>query len=165
MPEGGTYFTPGPHCVGVDISTHAIDLVRLDENGNTADWRSIALIGSTAWDRVRSIRTRMPPSSWWDDVYLCAVERPFSRTRNDAVRLAQGAVVATIPSRIEVWEVAPQTWKAALGIPYGTKPTADAFPDGLVEADWPQDARDALGVALYARNTNATGIAKALALT
>lgn len=153
----------GPCVVGIDFSSHSIELVRLDENQDRADWRSIALTGDNAWQRIRSIRERMPASTWWSEIYLCAIERPFARSRNDSVRLAEGAVLACIPHQLETWEIAPQTWKAHLRIPAKTKPSWADLPDDLYEPDWSQDARDALAIALYARDVNAAGIAATLA--
>jgi hypothetical protein len=154
---------PSPAVVGIDISTRAIDLVRLAENDDVADWLSIPLVGDNAWDRIRSIPQRMPHGSWWDNIYLAAIEKPFGHGRDGTIRLAQGAVIACIPSQLELWEVAPATWKSALGVPIRDKPGWDRFAPSLRDLTWPQDARDALAVALYARDINAAGIAAALA--
>jgi len=153
----------GPYVVGIDISTRAIDLVRLDENVDEAEWLSVPLSGKAAWDRVRLIPDLMPPAGWWAEVYLCAIERPFARARQDVVRLAQGAALACIPTRVATWEVTPAVWKQHIGIKQNVKPSWSAFAPSLFDEYWPQDARDALGVALYARDTNAAGIAAALA--
>jgi hypothetical protein len=151
-----------PAVVGIDISTRAIDLVRLNENSDEAGWLNVPLAGEPAWARIRQIRAHMPDASWWSDVYLCAIERPFSQWRSDTVRLAQGAVLACIPAELETWEVPPQTWKSALGCNTRKKPDWTSFPkvDGIGE--WTQDALDALGVAFYARDRNAAGIEAAL---
>ncbi len=148
--------------VGIDLSSRAIDLVRLEESVNEASWLRVELDGVSAWDRVRGMRAVMPHGTWWDDVYLVAIERPFAHSRNDVVRLAEGAVLSAIPTAIECWEINPTQWKTALGIRKG-KPDWSHFPSGFWRANWPQDALDALGVALYARELNASGIAKALA--
>ncbi len=155
-------------CVGIDLSSKAVDLVRLDENKDEATWVRLLLDGAKAWDRIRQIRGLMPPGSmFWDDVYLVAIERPFIRAGQDVVRLAEGAVLACIPAHLQAWEVSVSQWKKALGIPIREKPDASAFPGMLYTSGpngevWPQDAFDALGVALYARETNANGIAQAL---
>jgi hypothetical protein len=75
---------------------------------------------------------------------------------------AQGAILAAVPDRVEVWEVTPDEWKKHLGILPSTKPAWSAFAASFFDEFWPQDARDALGVALYARDTNAQGIAAQL---
>jgi hypothetical protein len=161
----------GPFCVGVDLSTHAIDLIRLDENTNKAEWVHLELIGPNAWERTRAVRYAMPTRSWWDDVFLVAIERPMGFASGALARV-QGAVLASIPETVTAWDVQPQTWKAALGIKARTKPVWADFPPVRLDAShggvWDgtgaiaQDALDALGVALWARDLNAAGIAKAL---
>jgi hypothetical protein len=104
-------------------------------------------------------------------VYLVAIERPFSASRADTVRLVEGAILAELPRDILVWEVAPHTWKSALGVPQKRKPVFSDFPaDTNLVWDMPdedelvQDALDALGAAMWARDDNARGIAHALGL-
>ena len=110
----------------------------------------------------------MPQPGWYEahGVYLVAIERPFSASRNDVVRLVEGCVLGEIPHGLDVWEIAPQTWKAHIGFRGKGKPSLADFPTldtyPFLPEDWPQDALDALGVALYARDTNAAMIAKAL---
>ncbi len=147
--------------VGIDLSSRAIDLVRLDETDDEAAWLSINLAGKTAWERTRHIPHAMPRSSWWDDVYLVAIEKPFgpSRLAQSVLMRAQGAILAAIPACVEVWEVTPDQWKRQLGVPLSSKPSWSAFAPSLFDEYWPQDARDALGLALYARDVNAAGIA------
>jgi len=116
----------------------------------------------------------MPQPGWYEahGVYLVAIERPFVSHGQDVIRLVQGCVLAEIPRDLEVWEVAVSQWKKPLGIPVRTKPSAGNFygftmgvetPDALDRFGAPpQDALDALGVALYARDENARGIEIAL---
>lgn len=153
-----------PCVVGIDLSSRAVDIVRLNENDDTANWLSIPLVGATAWDRTRDISKQMPAGTWWGDVYLCAIEKPFgpSRLAQSVLMRAQGAILATVPDRVEVWEVTPDQWKKHIGIPLSAKPTWDDFAPSFFDDPWSQDARDALGIALYARDTNSAGIAKQL---
>jgi len=158
------------------LSSRYLDLVLLDENADRAEWHRITLEGDTAFERARDVAEKMPQPGWYEahGVYLCAIERPFSRSRNDVVRLVQGCVLASIPSSLDVWEVAPQTWKAHIGFKGRGKPTQGQFAgftfDGFTPSwrsasnagDWPQDALDALGAALWARDTNADLVARAL---
>ena len=164
----------GPRVVGIDLSSHAIDLVAISENANLAEWTRVNLNGHDAWQRTRTVRQTMPPATFWDDVYLAAIERPFGASRRGQAVLmrVEGAILASIPAQVEVWEVQPQTWKAALGYTGRGKPGLLDFPPFDLDAhnggEWEggvigQDALDALGVALYARNLNAAGIAQALA--
>jgi len=160
--------------LGIDLSSKAIDLVLLDENRNASTWTRIDLEGATAFERARDVAAKMPQPGWYEahGVYLVAIERPFSASRNDVVRLVEGCVLAEIPHGLDVWEIAPQTWKAHIGFRGRGKPTRDAFPGilltsrtyygGLLVLDPPQDALDALGVALTARDQNAALIAAQL---
>jgi hypothetical protein len=120
----------------------------------------------------REVAEQMPQPGWYEahGVYLCALERPFVRRGQDVIRLVQGCVLASIPRQLEVWEVSPSQWKNQLGVPMREKPTVDAFRgftfvNGSHDEDvWPQDAFDALGVALYARDVNAAAIEAALGI-
>ena len=150
--------------LGIDVSSYAIDLVLLDESEDRAEHTRIALHGETAFDRLRDVQ--IPRGSWWDGVYLAAIEMPESRFRKSlrAILPIFGAVVALIPADVETWPVAPADWKPPLGVANTAKPTVDSFPgfELVGGAGWPQDAFDALGVARFARDLNAAGIAKTL---
>lgn len=156
--------------LGIDFSSFAADLVLLDENADQAVWRRVTLPGATAFERTRELHARMPPPSWYvdNDVYLVGLEKPFFRNGQDMVRLVEGAILACLPRALTVWEVSPSQWKPRLQLPIREKPDARAFagmeytsgPNG--EA-WPQDAYDALGVAVYCRDLNAEIVAGALA--
>ena len=149
--------------LGIDLNSKVIDLVLVDENHDQALHEGRELTGPSAFERARTVLDAMPTSSWYDEhgVYLVAIEKPFFRNGQDLIRLVQGAVLAAIPRRIEVWEVSPSQWKKPLGLPIREKPSAALFPSFDVEG-WPQDALDALAVGLYARDLNAAGIAKTL---
>jgi hypothetical protein len=162
--------------LGIDLSSKAIDLVLLSENEDRASWTRLTLEGPTAFERARDVAEKMPQPGWYEahGVYLVAIERPFVSHGQDVIRLVQGAVLAGIPRELQVWEVSVSQWKKPLGIPVRQKPTHYAFPDFTFDGynpsrpsrtnifPWPQDALDALGVALYARDLNARGIAEAL---
>lgn len=153
-----------PAVVGIDFSGRALDIVKLDENVDEATWMSVPLVGAAAWERARSVCTSMPPSGYWDDVYICAIEKPFgpSRLAQSVLMRVQGAILAAVPRGVHVWEVTPDEWKRHLGIPRTAKPSWGDLPGSFFDDHWPQDARDALGIALYARDTNAQGIAQQL---
>jgi hypothetical protein len=154
--------------LGIDLSSRFIDLVLLDENSDRAEWTRIVLEGATAFERAREVAEWMPQPGWYEahGVYLIALERPFVRRGQDVIRLIQGCVLAELPRALEVWEVSPSQWKNALGVPMRDKPTSLTFPEFGADhgelAYWPTDALDALGVALYARDTNAALVARAL---
>jgi len=113
----------------------------------------------------------MPMPHWWDDVYLAAIEVPESRFRVSlrAQLPIVGAIVACVPRKVEVWDVAPADWKRPLGIAVNDKPTLGDMPAIEIvppdSGDWSQDAIDALAIALYARDANALGIEAALKAT
>lgn len=155
--------------LGLDFSSFAVDLVLLDENADRAVWRRVTLPGKTAFDRTRELHDRMPPPSWYidNDVYLVGLEKPFFRNGQDMVRLVEGAILACLPRSLAVWEVSPSQWKPRLHLPIREKPAAGAFVGmefaSAGDAKWPQDAYDALGVAVYCRDLNAEIVAGALA--
>lgn len=123
--------------VGVDLSTRAIDLVKLAEDSNRAEWVRCELPdtptvqsdrpGQDAWERALAIRDALPESfatydgleGWWSDVYLVAIEYPVMDQKR-RLRLIQGAILASLPPKLRqphcCWEVHPSTWKAALGL-------------------------------------------------
>lgn len=150
--------------LGIDLSSRAIDLVLLDENQQRAQWQRVELDGATAFDRARDIAEKMPQPGWYEahGVYLIAVEEPMGFQSRVLYRV-QGAILACLPD-VPVWEVRPAAWKNALGLKQTEKPNGTDFPGmhTAVHEAWPQDALDALGVALYARDLNAAGVAKKL---
>jgi hypothetical protein len=106
-------------------------------------------------------------TAWYDThgVYLCAIERPFVRAGQDVIRLVQGCVLASLPRQLPVWEVSVSQWKKHAGIGIRVKPSWMEFPKVKFYPEnvpFPQDAYDALGVALYARDLNAKAISDAL---
>lgn len=161
--------------VGIDLSSKAIDLVKLDESSNRAEWVRCELTGRNAWERTLTIRNAFPPVLL-DDVYLVAIEAPYGRGHAGSTSILNrvvGAIAAALPSHLRqpecCWIVAPHEWKAALGIKVNAKPTKDDLnriaPDGDIHnlgaaqtADQWQNAWDAYCLALWARNENAKGV-------
>jgi hypothetical protein len=153
-----------PCVVGIDLSSHAIDLVQLNENNDHATWHNIILTGLSAWDRTRTVPSGMKTIDW-ANVYLAAIEKPFgpSRLAQSVLMRIQGAILASIPFRIPVWEVTPEEWKRHLSLPRTRKPLmSDLAVIRGCEGRWSQDARDAAGIALYARDVNAAAVAAQL---
>jgi hypothetical protein len=161
--------------VGIDLSSRAIDLVRLPESSGLASHERISLEAAgkraTAWERTLNLPGLMPSASWWDDVYLVAIEAPYGAGTGTVAVLNRvlGAVAASLPTRLQrperAWIVRPDEWKGRLSL--NRKPSADDIAAlGLVltgeHADT-QDARDALGIAYYARQVNAGGFASSAA--
>jgi hypothetical protein len=150
-----------PSVLGIDVSSHAIDLVKLDETTNAATWRRIQLEGATAFDRLRSLR--MPWRTFYDDVYLIAIETPKTRFMPSAAAIfpVYGAVIAFIPSDLEVWPIHPTEWRKGIGLP-GNASKAECG-DRVHQLHrpshvWAQDALDAYAVAYTARTINQRGI-------
>jgi hypothetical protein len=162
--------------VGVDLSSKALDLVKLDESSNRAEWVRVELAGKTAWERTLNVREKLRDYShlgWWDDVYLVAIEAPMG-FRSNALDRVVGAVAASLPYRLRsperCWVVRPDEWKQGLGLK--AKPTAEdmrrltegkerlwaSLPDVYDEAGR-QNGRDAYCLAMWARDTNAKAVA------
>lgn len=158
--------------VGIDLSTFAIDLVKLDEDTDDATWFRAELGTSKRpkLERLRSIRANMPVASWWDDVSLVGIEQPAGRSRGGLsdVAAAYGAALQAIPASIRVRQFRPAEWRKACGLPgncskdevalFATKLRLEqAGREGLRGIHlWPQDARDAYAIAYAARSINQT---------
>jgi len=155
--------------VGCDLSSFAVDLVRLDETTNHATWDHLHLNGKSALERLRQVPLVMPRWSWFDDVYLVAIEEPMSRGQpgtSAKLNRVLGAVVACVPATVELWLVRPADWRKALGLSgHASKEQAGEKVDELrgAGAPWSQDALDAYAVAYYARTVNARGLTASLA--
>jgi Holliday junction resolvasome RuvABC endonuclease subunit len=159
-----------PSVLGIDISSRAIDFVRLDETTNDATWERLELTGETSFERLRSIGDAGRwDIAWFEDVYLAIIERPKTRFMPSAAALFPvfGAVVALLPAKLELWEVAPTTWRHGLGLKGNAKKAevaeavrrlaCGAEPEHPI-LDWPQDAYDAYAVAYWARAINQRGL-------
>lgn len=161
------------HVLGIDLSSFAVDLVQLDETTNTAEWTRVALDGKTASERLRDLRTKWPTGSYFDDIYLAAIEIPYGRGQSGTLAKLNrvfGAVVTALPAGLPLWEVGPHEWKKELGM--REKPAAADLsriaPDWRIEHAWKpslkkwdetqQNGRDAFCLALYARQVNQRGL-------
>lgn len=161
--------------VGIDLSTFAIDLVKLDEDTDDATWFRAELGTSKRpkLERLRSIRANMPVASWWDDVSLVGIEQPAGRSRGGLsdVAAAYGAALQAIPASIRVRQFRPAEWRKACGLPGNcSKDTVAEFSNALrwdrsvgvylahpdEFREWPQDACDAYAIAYAARTINQT---------
>lgn len=159
--------------LGIDVSSHAIDLVRIDENTGEAVWDRCKLHGRTGFDRLRNVGRAMPrwASGWYDAVLLAAIETPKTGFLKSAGTLfpVYGAVVACLPptSTLEVWDVHPLHWRHGIDLPGNASKAQVAarvrelYPPAD-EWQWPQDACDAYAVARYALTTHQRGIEAAL---
>ncbi len=158
------------YVLGIDVSSHAIDLILLNETGVKATWINLQLEGKTSFDRLRRIPEQMPPAAFYDTCYLAAIERPKTRFMSSAAALFPvfGAVVAHLPTDLEVWDVPPTTWRHGLALKGNAKKhevaeavcklASNGAPDHPIW-NWSQDAYDAYAVAYYARELNTRGVA------
>lgn len=173
--------------VGVDLSTRALDLVKLDDDTNRAEWVRCELVGADAWERTLRVRWVMydfPGGGyWWEGVHLVAIEAPYGRGQagtNALLNRVVGAVAASLPAHLRdparCWVVRPDEWKAGLGLkgkPTGfdlvqltqgdlaiITPQTEPLPD-MLSAEW-QNARDAYCLALFARGELERGVQEAV---
>lgn len=149
--------------LGIDVSSFAIDLVKLDETTNEATWERLTLAGKTAFDRLRQVHVQMHSDAWYQDCYLAAIERPKTRSFISASALwpVFGAVVALLPPALLVWDVPPTAWRQELGL--AGNAVKDVCAARAIELgaypEWAdQNAYDAWAVAWYAREVNARAI-------
>lgn len=153
---------------GVDFSSHAVDVVLLDEDGGLlpAHLRFPFENRRYAFERLLGCREVLPTPGWWADesVYLIALESPKSKGFGAAVDLArvQGAIIATLPRNIITWQLTPNEWKREIGFPGVAK--KDAYRAKAIELgamkNWTEHAIDAFCIAYAARAMNERGIAQ-----
>lgn len=157
---------------GIDFSTNAIDVVRLNEDDDQAIWDRIRLAEPPqvdAFGRARRVRDLMPARGAWADhgVVMFAIEKPMTRSFTSCATLMriQGAVLACLPADIPVLELPPVEWKReTVGKAMADKSEvwrwswdqldgagAPAFVPGAGAVPWPQDAMDAYAIARAAR--------------
>lgn len=151
---------------GIDYSSHAVDLVLLDEDSDAATWHRVPLVGPSAFDRARMVRLLMLShlgSAFWDDVLAVGIEQP--RGNHGVVHMAriQGAVLTCIPASKLVQPLNPAEWRKRVGLKGNATKDAvrieawarAAMVDGYL-ADamnaWPFDATDAYCIAMATRS-------------
>jgi hypothetical protein len=139
---------------GIDYSTHAVDVVLLDENTGHATWHRTELEGNDAFDRARSLRwAHLNPYTDWDDVLAVGIEDPRGHNAGALYRV-QGSVLARLPSYLLVHPLVPSQWRKLCGMP-GNAPKEEVLRfvtfdcgGGIDAIAWPQDACDAYCIAL-----------------
>jgi len=148
---------------GIDLSTHAIDVVTVPLEGVGAPvWHRFPLEGPTSFDRARRVRDAMPArtSELWDDVLAIGIEDPRGMAAGHAYRV-QGGVLACLPPSVLVQPWIPSQWRKAAGMSGAASKMTVAQHARAVDyrasgvkwrlMDWPQDACDAYCVALATR--------------
>jgi hypothetical protein len=159
---------------GIDLSTHAVDVVLLDMDSDQAEWRRWDLGTGDLIERVRRIGGSQPwGSGIWGDVVAVGIERPAGKHGVPQVSMAFGAVLArVIPCRLLVKPWLPAEWRKACGLKgNASKDEVASFATGAEVAGewttipasapmgtterallWPQDACDAYAIAYATRS-------------
>jgi hypothetical protein len=158
---------------GIDLSTHAVDVVLLDLDSDRATWHRFELHGQDSFDRARAVRAAMPGASFWDDCLAIGIEQPRGRYGTQHIARVQGAVLACLPSSLLVQPWNPAAWRKAVGLRgdaskdavavlsrvmrwkadphFQEAPPNDPADYAAYVPPWPQDACDAYCVALATR--------------
>jgi hypothetical protein len=148
---------------GIDYSSHAVDVVLLDEDSDQAAWHHFPLTALPGWDsfdRARTVRAVMPTRSWWEDrgTIAIGIEDPRGYGAGHLYRI-QGGILQTLPPDVLVHPWIPSAWRKANMIAgNATKQAVKIHSLRLVGAskatdEWSQDAHDAH---LIARATRAS---------
>jgi Holliday junction resolvasome RuvABC endonuclease subunit len=159
--------------LGIDFSTHAIDLVAVPWDGDRLDdavWQRIEL-GPVDRDDQRErggflpslrVHDRVLQRFDWDSIALVYIEDPMGVSIGAAKALGRisGAIAASLPARIRndtnrVNPMRDNDWKRVLtGNPKASKATVRKRVEGLgfLRLGAGQDAFDAAGIAWAARH-------------
>lgn len=102
---------------GIDVSTHAIDLVLLDMDSDKETWHRYELRGADLIDRIRSIR-EVAWGGTFDETVALGIERPSGQHKGAmaAVSMAFGAVLVRLPAWLLVQPWQPAEWRKACGL-------------------------------------------------
>lgn len=139
---------------GIDFSTHAIDVVYIDENGDRPpQWVRHELKGPDAWERTRKVR-------YWqlreDSVLAVGLEQPRGHGAGHLYRI-QGAILSQLPQSVLVQPWLPNEWRKRVGLPGNAKKPASVEESSrrlqLGSVDhWPVDAHEAHLIAVATRD-------------
>jgi hypothetical protein len=154
---------------GIDVSTRAVDIVKLPLDGDNAQWGRYELEGPTALERACWTARILPRGTYWDDVALVAIERPYGPGRDILfhLHLIMGALIGTLPKWLRPpWLMHPTEWRKACGLA-GNASKESVYTFALNQrvqasttafhSQWPQDACDAYCIAYAARALNEKG--------
>ena len=148
--------------VGIDLSSHAIDIVKIDQHAYQGiTWLHVDLgKKGDAFERTRLVAELMSycdgvVCEFRDDVIAIGIEEPFGKGHlsTAAGYRVQGAVLACLPPSTLVYPWAPATWKKQIGIG-GNADKAKIMGWAIAKENaqrrswgYPQDVADALGIA------------------
>lgn len=162
---------------GVDVSSHAVDVVLLDDDTDQAhSFHHVPLPGPTPFERARGCRQRLPARSWWEDqgVWLVGYEDFFARDAHvaKAIAVVLGAWGAQLPTGLTVVPTPPSEWQR-LFTGWAKQPRFSderkrlirdaAIARGFHGDGRTQDLYDAYGIACVVRDLNNQAIRKASA--
>ena len=143
---------------GIDYSSHAIDLVILNDDDDTASWTRHHLEGQDAFDRARRVREAVGWLRYLGDdhgVIACGIEEPRGHGAGSLYRI-QGAILACLWPTLLVQPLIPSAWRKLVGLP-GNAPkhaiaswVLNTWPHADV-SQLPQDALDAYAIAYATR--------------
>jgi hypothetical protein len=157
--------------LGIDYSSHAIDIVSIDEDTLAAIWQRYDLNGHDAFERTRDVRWCLGTAWKWDDVVAVGIEDPAGMVGSvRALARIQGAILSQIPRDILVQPWQPSQWRKAVGLSgragkddvarwasgqrhmCAVRAAVMKWPEVNLDP-WPQDACDAYAVALATLRT------------
>ncbi len=134
-------------------------LVKVCEDSGAAEYirYSLEAHGGDALDRSRSLAD-IPWSRQFEDVIAVGIEEPAGKMTGRLFRV-QGAILAKLPRELLVQPFMPSQWRKAVGLKgLCGKPDVAEFANhymfehgeanGFSYVEWPQDAKDALCMAL-----------------
>lgn len=163
---------------GVDFSSKKLDLVRRHDGGVDATWRQIKLTPQMEAAEKDAVIAReigaimLEHAGWWDDVWLCGIEYPFTNAKfigSVILKTVMGAIIGTIPPHVHVLALPARVWtpwflRERLSDPLpkvphkgvDRKPLIKAHALRLLGSDdiWPQDAYDAFGISVAVERYN-----------
>jgi hypothetical protein len=139
---------------GIDYSTHAIDVVLIDEDTLKPEWLRYALDGQDAFERARDVDGEVSfgvESSWiWENCLAVGIEDPRGHGAGHLYRI-QGAILAALPHDILVQPWVPSEWRKAVGLKgNASKDDVYRYVSAVLSRGsltWPQDACDAYCIA------------------
>lgn len=148
---------------GIDYSTHAIDIVYVDEDGKQPPmWRHFPMRGADAFERTRDIHVGVPIEIDQDEVLAIGIEEPRGHQTGPLFRV-QGSILARIPKRVLVQPWIPSQWRLAVGLKGNASKdeirlhvartivvNRDEMPNNqpILNGTWTQDACDAYCIAM-----------------
>jgi hypothetical protein len=135
---------------GIDYSTHAIDVVLIDEDTLKPEWHRRELQGQDAWERTRFVRAAVLGIPELDHALAIGIEEPRGYGAGHLYRI-QGAILSALHPQILVQPWVPSEWRKAVGLKGNASKVGVAVHANMLSFnatyDWPQDGADAYCIA------------------